>query len=107
MSRVMRLERQLAEAIDHIQAATPHTNQPTTIQQATPTSNSATAPSSSTVATVGENEEVQTLVLSAPLTVYSGTHVVRPAGSGTGGGEGSGRGQAEGNRSSESTDCAT
>lgn len=60
VSRAMRLERQLADAKEHIQTSTPQNNDPTIVQQATPTSNNATTPSSSTA---GETEEVHMYVL--------------------------------------------
>ena len=74
VSRVMRLEKQLAEAVDDMQTAPPQTEDIATIQQATPTPNS--VPSSSTSA--GErvhNEEVTTLHSDAVCVVYVCVHV--------------------------------
>lgn len=59
MSRVIRLERQLAEAVEHI--SQPQPEETATMKQTIPTSNSVTAPSSST-AVAGDNEEVQVQV---------------------------------------------
>lgn len=67
MSRAMRLERQLAEAMDHIHTSQPLTDEPATMKQTTP---SVTAPSSTAAApTAGDMEEVESYVLQADMIV--------------------------------------